>query len=230
MYEIFTVGTSHRVNKSPKYDQEDHKMRVKPKNFDFKTGTPELDETVNEMGKNLWQNIISLVEINREYYRCLMHIMDTKNIKHFNDIKNDVVLALKQGERAESIGTELLTVCQTNMRKIAYVLDNENKLYSETMAYDPFLNYRSKLDELQSELAENKKNSKISASKIALLEREKRDLLNILNSYDSENVHKISLEKRLKVEQMNNDKLRDMINLVFKKKMPYFYNNNISLL
>lgn len=228
MYEIFTVGT--HGNNTANYERVDHHTRVPPKNFDFKTGTPKLDETVNEMSKNLWQNIISLVDINRDYYRCLMDIMDTKNEKHFKDLKNDVVLALKRGEKAESFESELLTVCQTNLRKIAYVLDSENKSYGETMAYDPFLNYRSKLDDLQSELAENKKNLKISGSKIALLEREKRDLLNILNSYDSENVHKVSLEKRLKVEQMNNDKLRDMINLVFKKKMPYFYNDNVSLL
>lgn len=193
------------------------------KNFDIKTGTPELDETVNDMGKYLWQNIISLVNINRDYYRCLMQIMKTNKFKNINDVKVSADLVLKQGKMAESIGSHLIAVCQTNLNKIGQVVDNKNKLSVELMK-DPLLIYHSKLDTLQTEVTENKKSLKNAEIKIALLEREKRDLLNILNSYDTEDVHKVSLEKRLQAEQQNNDQLRDMINLVFQKKVP-FYNN-----
>lgn len=197
-----------------------------PENFNFKTDTPELDETVNDMGHNLWENIISLININRDYYQCLMQIMDTKKFNDLDNVKVYVGLALKQGERMENVESNLIAYCQSNMKKIGLVLDRKNKLYIESMTKDPFFIYHSKFNELKNELLKTKKSTKDAEYKNALLEREKRDLLNILNSYDNENVHKVSLEKQLKAEKLNNDKLREMISKVFKHKMPFYEHFN----
>lgn len=224
MFEIFNAAT-HEINPTAKPARVDH-TRV-PKNFDYTTDAIELDGTVNDTGEHLKRNIISLVNINRDYYRCLTQIMDTDKSNNLVDIKFEVGLALKQEERAYAVGTEIIAVCRTNLKKIGHVLDGENsKLYAGTMTRDPFLIDRLKANELEKELADNKKNSKNSENKIAILEREKRDLLNKLNSYDTESVHRVSLEKRLKAEQLKNDKLRDTISLVFKQKMPYIINKN----
>lgn len=224
MFEIFTVAT-HGVNPTAKPARVDRTPI--PKNFDFTTDALELDETVNDTGEHLRRNIITLVNINRDYYRCLTQIMDTKKLNKLVDVKFEVGLALKQGERADAVGSEIIAVCQRNLKKIGLVLDNDNnKLYAGTRTKNPFLTDRLKVNELEKELADNKKNSKRSENKIAILEREKRDLLNELKSYDGESVHRVSLEKRLKAEQLKNDKLRDTISLVFKKKMSYMFNNN----
>ncbi|VVC35068.1 Hypothetical protein CINCED_3A000032 [Cinara cedri] len=191
-------------------------------NFDFKTGTLELDETVNGEGEQMWQNIRSLVNINHDYYRCLTDILDTNKFNNLDSIKDHVGSVLKQGKKAESVEPDLIAYCHTNLEKNRQVTDNQHELNNDSITNDPFLIYHSKLSALQNELTESKKSKKIAEGKIASLERKNRDLLNILNSYENENVHRVSLERHLKAEQKNNEKLRDMITKDFKQKIPSY--------
>ncbi|VVC25799.1 Hypothetical protein CINCED_3A024559 [Cinara cedri] len=219
MFGIFNAKINEWNDTKKSARVQDHKLVQE--NFDFKTGMPELDETVNDMGKQLLQIIMSLVNINRYYHRCLTDILDTKKFNNLNSVKNHVGSVLKQGNKAESTGSELITFCQTNLEKIGHVLDSKYKLPIESNNRKCII-YHSRLSVLQNELTEVKKSWKNTEHKIALLEREKRDLLNIKNSYDNENVHKVSLEKRIQAEQKRNVKLRAMMSKIFEQKMPSY--------
>lgn len=198
---------------------EIRKHVLRSENIDFKTGTLELDAIFTTMGKRFWQNIVSLVSINNAYYQCLTQIMDNRKFKKLEDVKVHVNSVLKTaGNDCELIGSELLASSKEYMEKIGIVLDSK---LNEKLKRPPPSNHSSKLNALSMELAENKRRTKIAENSIAQLQKEKKDLLNILKSYDSENIHKISLEKRLEAEQQKNNELRDLINTIFKKKMPF---------
>lgn len=127
-------------------------------------------------------------------------------------------LTLKMdGDESELIRSELITLSKQYLEKFGIVLDSKlneklNRVHSST-------NNDSAINALRTELAENKMRTKIAENSIAQLQKEKKDLLNILISYDSENIHKVSLEKRLEAQKQINDELRDLISTIFKKKM-----------
>jgi len=192
------------------------KHMLKSDNFDFKTGTLELDAILTTMGKRFWQNIVSAVSINNAYYQCLTQIMDNCKFKNLEDVKVHVNSVLKiAGDDWELIGSELLASSKEYMEKFGIVLDRK---LNEKSKKPPPSNHCSKMIALRIELAENKRRMKIAENSIAQLQKEKKDLLNILNSYDTENIHKVSLEKRLEVEKQNNDELRELISTIFKKE------------
>ncbi|VVC27549.1 Hypothetical protein CINCED_3A002056, partial [Cinara cedri] len=220
VFEVLNVKMYEGNDTEKSAQVPDHKSVSE--NFDFKTGTLELDETVNGVGEQMWQNIRSLVNINHDYYRCLTDILDTNKFNNLDSIKDHVGSVLKQGKKAESVEPDLIAYCHTNLEKNRQVTDNQHELNNDSITNDPFLIYHSKLSALQNELTESKKSKKIAEGKIASLERKNRDLLNILNSYENENVHRVSLERHLKAEQKNNEKLRDMITKDFKQKIPSY--------
>jgi len=205
------------VNNQKPLEVEKHVLRSE--NIDFKTGTPELDAILTTMGKRFWQNIVSVVSINNAYYQCLTQIMDNRKFKNLEDVKVHVNSVLKiAGDDCELIGSELLASSKEYMEKIGIIL---NSKLNEKSKKPPPSNHSSKMSALSMELAENKRRMKIAENSIAQLQKEKKDLLNILTSYDSENIHKITLEKRLEAEQQKNNELRNLISTTFKKKMPF---------
>jgi len=205
------------VNNQKPLEKEKHVLRSE--NIDFKTGTLKLDTILTTMGKSFWQNIVSVVSINNAYYQCLSQIMDNSKFKNLEDVKVHVNSVLKiAGDDRELIGSELLATSKEYMEKIGTVLDG--KLNDKSKKSLPS-NHSNKISALSMELAQSKRRMKIAENSIAQLQKEKKDLLNILNSYDSENIHKISLEKRLEAEQQKNNELRDLISTIFKKKMPF---------
>ncbi|XP_060856020.1 uncharacterized protein LOC132933759 [Metopolophium dirhodum] len=205
------------VNNQKPLEIEKHVLRSE--NIDFKTGTLELDTILTTMGKSFWQNIVSVVSINNAYYQCLSQIMDNRKFKNIEDVKVHVNSVLKiAGDDRELIGSELLATSKEYMEKIGIVLDGK---LNDKLKKSLTSNHNNKISALSMELAQSKRRMKIAENSIAQLQKEKKDLLNILNSYDSENIHKISLEKRLEAEQQKNNELRDLISTIFKKKMPF---------
>ncbi|XP_060845535.1 uncharacterized protein LOC132925131 [Rhopalosiphum padi] len=213
MFEVFNANVI--LNNPKPLDVE--KYVLKSDEIDFKTGTPELDKILTAMGKRFWQNIVSVVSVNDAYYQCLTQIMDTRKFKHFEDVIVHVNSTLKiAGDDFELIRSELVASSKEYMEKFGIVLNS--KLNEKSKKILPS-NHNSKMNALRMELAENKRRTKIAENSIARLQKEKKDLLNILTSYDSENVHKVSLEKRLEAEKQKNNELRDLISTNFKKKI-----------
>jgi len=213
---VFEVFNANVILNNPKpLDVE--KYVLKSDEIDFKTGTPELDKILIAMGQRFWQNIVSVVSVNDAYYQCLTQIMDTRKFKHFEDVIVHVNSTLKiAGDDFELIRSELVASSKEYMEKFGIVLNS--KLNEKSKKILPS-NHNSKMNALRMELAENKRRTKIAENSIARLQKEKKDLLNILTSYDSENVHKVSLEKRLEAEKQKNNELRDLISTNFKKKI-----------
>lgn len=218
---VFEVFCAHKVS-NPK-PQEVEKPVLKSKNTDLKTGTPKMDEMFDSMGKCFWQNIVSVVSFNSIYHECLVQIINTKKIQNLEDLVVHVDLALKKaGDDSEIIGSELITSSKEYLEKFGIEFDSK---LNETFKRNPQSSHESKLSALRVELTENERRTKIAENSIALLQKEKNDLLNILTSYDSENIHKISLEKRIEAEQHKNKELRDIIGSMFKKEMPFISPN-----
>lgn len=197
----------------PQIDQE-----LKISDFDLKTSVPELDEIINNMGKDFWQKIFSVANTNRVYRQCLLRILDAKKFNSLEDVIPYVTTVLKKGEQLELIGSDLVVSYKKHLEKFSELL---NKKSNEELTKIPLSDIYTKLSSLKSQVTESKRNMKIAENKVALLMKEKKDLLNILGSYESENIHKVSLEKRLEAEQKQNEELRAMIASVFKKQMPY---------
>ncbi|XP_060845534.1 uncharacterized protein LOC132925130 [Rhopalosiphum padi] len=207
---VYNVFTAHIVNNQKPLQVEKH-IVSKSKDFDFKIGTPE----------RFWQNVVSVVSINNAYYQCLKQLIDKQKCKTLEDVIVHVDSMLKiAGDDSELIGLELVASSKQYFEKFGIVLDSK---LNEALKKSSFLTYDSKMTALRMELAENKRRTKIAENSVAQLQKEKKDLLNILTSYDSENIHKISLEKRLEVEQQQNNELRDLISNIFNKKMPFTY-------
>lgn len=223
--QVFEVFNANIILDNPKpLDVE--KYVLKSDEIDFKTGTPELDKMLTTMGKRFWQNIVSVVSINNAYYQCLMQIMDTRKFKNFEDVIVHVNSTLKiAGDDFEQIRSELVASSKECMEKFGIVLDSKlNEKSKKTLPS----NHNSKMSALKMQIAENKRRTKVAENSIAQLQKEKKDLLNILNSYDSEDIHKVTLEKRLEAEQLKNNELRDLISTIFKKKMPFNITNSIN--
>ncbi|XP_015371444.1 PREDICTED: uncharacterized protein LOC107167069 [Diuraphis noxia] len=197
---VFETYTVHQMAISPKpLDVEKHVVS-NSENTDFKTGMP----------KRFWQNIISLVNINNTYYQCLKQITDTQKFENIEDLMVHINLALKMaGDEFELIGSELIASSNQYLEKFGIILDS--KLNEKLKRVHPSSNNDSTMNALRMELAENKRCMKIAENSIAQLQKEKKDLLNILISYDSENINKVSLEKRLEAQKQTNDELRDLI-------------------
>jgi hypothetical protein len=178
-----------------------------------------LDKTVTDIGKRFWQNVMLAVETNRMYYQSLAQIFDTKQFKNLKDVMVHVALTLKKGEESQLIGPELIKICKEHLEKFGVVLNNK---LNDKPAKNSLLSYQKKLNLLENELLENKRSMKIVENQIILLKKEKRDLMNIISSYDTVDIHKTSLENRLKAEQKKNDKLQDIVASVFNRKMHYY--------
>ncbi|XP_025198200.1 uncharacterized protein LOC112596656 [Melanaphis sacchari] len=215
---VFEVFNANVILNNPK-PLNVEKYVLKSNDIDFKTGTPELDKILTTMGKRFWQNIVSVVSVNNFYYQCLTQIMDTRKFKNLEDVIVHVNSTLKiAGDDFELIRSELVASSKEYMENFGSVLDSK---LNEKPKKTSFLNYDSNISVLRMELAKNKRYTKIAENSIAQFRKEKKDLLNILASYDSENIHKVSLEKRLEAEQQKNNELRDLIRIVFKEKMPF---------
>jgi len=120
------------------------------------------------------------------------------------------------GDGSKLIGSELIASSEQYLEKFDIILDDKlnetlKRAYSST---DDDITMRA----LRLELAENKKRRKIAENSIAQLQKEKKDLLNILTSYDSENIHKVSLEKRFEAERQKNNELRELISRYYIQK------------
>lgn len=188
--------------------------------FNFKTGMPELDKTVNNLGLRFWQNVMLAVEANRMYYQCLAQIIDTRQFKDLKEVMDaNFTLTLMKGEECELIGPELVAICKEHLKTFGTILDNK---INEKPAANPLLTYHEKLNVLENELAENKKSMKIAENQIVLLKKEKKDLMNIISSFENSDVNKTSLEKRLKAEQKKNDELQAIVASVFNRRMHYY--------
>lgn len=218
VYQVFTANTLKEKQLKPQLKIDQKVMRNVE--FDLKTGVPDLDEVVNEMGRRLWEKVIFMIEINHVYFECLTFIMNVQKVQSIEDVRGYVSGALKKGEQSELIGSELIASGEEFIKKIGSIL-NKNKVNYE-QAKKLHLTYLNELVALRKELAENKRSTEIAENQIALLRKEKKDLLSILDSYDNENIHKVSLEKRLKAEQETNEQLRGMVAAAYKKKLPLF--------
>lgn len=194
------------------------KAHRNPVNFDLKTTVSEVDELVEDLGRSFWDKIVAVVNVNNAYYQCLTHIMDTEKCRSVEDLKARVSVALKNGGETALIGTELISCCERYLKEFGNALDKRSRVESGKSALSS--NAKTELDALENELAETKRITKIYENRVAVLKKEKRDLLNILHDYDAENARKISLKKLLKAEQDANSKLREMISGVFNEKFP----------
>lgn len=221
MYEVFS--STIPIKNPFKQELQLEKNDLQTINFDIKTNMTELDDMVNNMGKCFWEKVISVVNINHSYYQCLTQIFSHK-FEHLEDVMVNIELVLKIGKESELIGPELIASCKEHLEKFGIILDSKFK-YNQEFTKNALLSSKTKIDTLKNELEVTKRSMKISENKITILQKEKKDLLNILESYDTENTHKVSLEKRLKAEQDNNKKLREMISSIFKKKIPYLNSN-----
>lgn len=176
--------------------------------FDLKTGINELDEVVNGMGDDFWTKIMSVVNVNRAYHQCVSQIMDTQNVQSVEDIIRNVSLALQNENETERFESELIASCKENSVKLKIVLDCSLKIMRDR---------ENKLNSLKKQLVQKADETRIAENQVAILTKEKKDLLNISKSYVTENVHK--LEKKIEEEQRKNKELREMIASIFKKKV-----------
>jgi len=216
VHEVY--GPNSHVGELPEPPKVDRKVLK----IDLQTSVPEVDAMANDLGRRFWDNVISVVNANNVYYQCLTRITDTQKCRSIEDVKAHVALALKNGAESDSIGPELIASCKERLRKFHIVLDGKPR---DGSTRDTHLNAKSELDALNDELAGNKRNVKVLENSVKTLRKEKKDLLNILHSYNTENVNRVSLEKQLKAERETNGKLREMISVVFRKKVPYLNSN-----
>lgn len=210
VYEVFNTTTNH----VPKLDQNISET-VK---FDFKTGISELDKILNDLGNNFWEQIIFMMKANREYYECLTQIIDTRKFQNLKDVRLYVLSELKNRDRLGYVETDLTPAFKDHLEKFTKILNTE---LNEELPKLKFLSYRTKINALRNELEEIKRKTKIAEFNIKLLQKEKKDLMNILESYNTENSHKVPLEKRLKSEQEKHVELQEMVTTIFKNKMPF---------
>lgn len=87
------------------------------------------------------------------------------------------------------------------------------------MATDEGTAADTRVASLEADLAAARRAASKAERRVTALLNDKKHLLNILDGYERENVHKVSLEKQLEIEQENNRKLRAMIDSVYSKKM-----------
>ncbi|XP_025208654.1 uncharacterized protein LOC112604013 [Melanaphis sacchari] len=215
VFEVF--GAQILYNQKPLKVQ---KLVLQSHDIDYKTETHELDEILKTMDRDFWQNIASVVNINNIYYQCLTQIIqDTQKFKNLEDVLVHVNSVLKTvGDGSEQMGLELITSYKKCLKKFGIVFDSK---LSDKLKETSLSSNDCKLNALKTELAENKKRAKIADNTIIQLRKEKRDLLNILTSYDAENIHGVSLEKRLEAEQQKNSELRELIATIFNEKNPF---------
>lgn len=162
-----------------------------------------------------------MLSINNVYYQCLKQLLDKQKCKTLEDVILQVNSTLKTAsDDFEQIESEIVASAKENLEKFDITLGSK---LNESLKKTSLLNYNSKMNALRTELAESKRYAQIAENSIAQLQKEKKDLMNILTSIDSENIHKISLEKRLEAEQQQNNELRDLISNIFDKKMPLTY-------
>lgn len=210
VYEVFNTTTNH----VPELDQNISET-VK---FNFKTGIPELDKVLNDLGNTFWEQIIFMMKANREYYECLTQIIDTRKFQNYRDVRIYVSSKLKNIDRLGYVESDLTPAFKAHLEKFTNMLDTE---LNEELPKLKFLSYRAKVNALRNELEEIKRNTKITEFNIKLLHKEKKDLMNILESYNTENLHKVPLEKRLKSEQEKHVELQAMVSAIFKNKIPF---------
>lgn len=187
-------------------------------NFDFKTGISELDKILNDMGDKFWELIVVMIKENRHYYECLTQILDTRKFQNLSDVRLYISSGLKKSDQMGFIKTELTPSFKKHLEKFTKMLDTE---LNEELPKLKFLSYRTKINVLRNELEEIKRKMKYAGINIKLLQKEKKDLMNILESYNTENVYKVPVAKRLKSEQEKHVELQAMVSTIFKNKMPF---------
>jgi len=171
------------------------------------------------MNRRFWENIVSMVSINNTYYQWLKEITDTWKFKNLEDVvfyANNLALQMA-GDKSQLIGFELIDSSKQYLKKFGIVLDsklNEKLRRAHSSSDDNIV----LMSALRLELAESKRRTKIAENSIAQLQKEKKDLLNILTSYDSENINKVSLEKRFEAERQKNNELRELISRYYIQK------------
>lgn len=210
VYEVFNTTANH----VPLLEQNISEIAK----FDFKTGIPELDKILNDLGNNFWEQIIVMIKANRDYYECLTQIIDTRKFQTLRNVRLYVSSELKKKEQLGFVETDLTPSFNKHLEKFTKMLDTE---LNDELPKLKFLSYRSKINALRNELEEIKRNMKIVEFNIKLLQKEKKDLMNILESYNTENLHRVPLEKRLKSEQEKHVELQAMVSTIFKNKIPY---------
>jgi hypothetical protein len=213
--EKYEAITDILKNQSPQIDSK----FLSSIEFDSKTDTPELDKTITDADKCFWQNVMLAVEANQMYHQSFAQIVDTKQFQNLKDVMVHVALTLEKGEESELIGPELISICKEHLEKFGVVLDNK---LNNKPAKNPLLIYQKKFNLLENELLEKKRSMKIAENQITLLKKEKKDLMNMIKSYDTMDIHKTSLEKQLNAEQKKNDKLQGIVASVFNRKINYY--------
>lgn len=216
VFEVFNATTQVVVPISKPLEEEQNTTDTV--HFEYTTGIPDIDKIVNGMGNLFWEQIISMIKVNRDYYQCLVKIMDSRNFQTLEDVRVYVALELKKVHELETAETKLTTSFYDNLDTLSNIMGSNNFNYVKPQAV--FVSYRNKMFALRHELEEIKRSMKSSENQIKLLQKEKKDLLNILDSYKTENVHKVPLEKRLRSEQEKHVELQAAVNTIFKNKIP----------
>lgn len=219
MFKIFTSTTHFKENSKP--PQVDKNV-IRTVHFGLKNSNSDSDETEDNMDKRFWRNLIAMAKVNRVYYQCMTQVMDRQKFPRLKDVKQYVTLALKMGEESEFMESELVTQIKEYLKKFSIKI---NSKLNQELNKTPYLSHHTQMSILRMELEKMKANLKIAEDNITLLQKENRDLLNTLNSYGHENIHKVSLKKLLESEQQKNDKLKETIASVFEKKMYSYYVN-----
>ncbi|XP_050528210.1 uncharacterized protein LOC126898312 [Daktulosphaira vitifoliae] len=148
---------------------------------------------------------------NQAYSLCLKNIADAEKFQKLEDIIVYASTVLKSVNKLECDEREWIIAC-------AKQILNGQSIDKDQCTQLPYSTY-PRFSVVQYELEESKQHVNRLKIRMAMLRKEKRDLLNIIKSYDSERVNKLSLEKRLQAEQMKNDELRAIISSVYDKKV-----------
>lgn len=219
VFKVFTATAHFKENAKP---LQVDKNAIRIVHFGLKNSISDLDGTEDNMDKRFWRNLIAMAKVNRVYYLCMTKITDRQKFPSLKDIKEYVTTALKMGEESEFMESELVTYIKEYLEKFSIKLNSKlNKELNKT----PYLSHHTRLSKLRIELEKMKANMKIAKDNMILLQSENKDLLNKLNSYGHENIHKVSLKKLLESEQQKNDKLKETIASIFEKKMHSYYVN-----
>lgn len=169
--------------------------------------------TVLDLGvvdEELWRNVLEIMYTNQAYYSCLKNIADADKHQKLKDVTgyaNSVLESVNELERDER--EWIIAYAEQILNGLSIDREQCTRLSCDTCARNLAV---------QNELQESKQHVNNLKNKVAILRKEKRDLLNIIKSYESERVNKLSLEKRLQAEQMKNDELRNFISSVYEEK------------
>lgn len=219
MFDIVVANVHiEELSKPPTVNQ-----KTTNNNFDPQKNKSKIDTIVHNLDKEFYDNIISAVNINNAYHQCLSQIVNTEEFKSINKVRARVASTLKKEKKPDVVGSKLIASYKSHLKNIGTI--SGTKLQDEFAENFALLNNKTKLDDLKKELEIKNSELKNYENSIKILKKENRDLFNIIKDYDTENIHKVSLEIHLKAEREANSKLREMISSVFSEKFPFFNSN-----